>query len=115
MAVPAALDQAGQRPGGGASREDGGVEGALLDAEMVAEDAFEQAAHVERRPSIPVFEQAILRQGRPVADDTATLQRTARQQRRRAGAVVSAGSAVDPGGAAELGDSDDQGVAPRRS
>src|SRR6516165_304188 len=96
----------------GAGREDARVERVAINTELVDEQSLEQTAHVEARRSVAVLEQFALGERRPVADDAAALQRPAEEQRGGGGAVVGAGRAVDPRGAAELGDHHDGGVLP---
>ena len=92
--------------------EDGGVQGAAVDAEVFGQDALEQGAHVQGGRCVAVLEQPGLLQGGPVADDAGLPQAAAQDQGGGGGAVVGAPGAVDMGGAAELGGGDDHRVGP---
>ena len=79
---------------------------------MVLEQTLEDRAQVGRGFQVAVLVEVSLLQARPVGDDAASLERAARKQRDRRGAVVGAFVAVDSRGAAELGDERHHGLVP---
>src|SRR5262249_42531471 len=96
---PSSRQQARDRLHRAALREYLAGEGGLVDAQVILEQALEHRAQIGGRLEVALLVQIRLLEARPIGQHATALERAAREERDRAGAVVGALGAVDAGGA----------------
>src|SRR5262249_2339064 len=91
---------------------DGGRQGLLRNADMVAEDPFQDSADVGRRPQVAILVKRVPRQARPVGEDAAALDSATDENGDSGCAVIGGGSAGHARGPPEFRRDGDSGTGP---
>src|SRR3954447_21626353 len=106
------MNQARRRRDVGTIWKYAGCECALVDSQVVPEEALEHGAQIGGRFEVAILIELGLLQPGPVSHYAPAAERSSGKEGRGPGAVIGAVGAVDARGAAELGDDGNHGLAP---